>query len=281
MLVSGIYRIDIGPHFYYGSSRNISRRISSHKNGLSTGRHKNLRMLRAFKVYESFSWKIILKCQESELLVREQAYLDRYYGLRECLNLVSNAESPMSCPDARKRLGERNSNMFWSEEMKEKIAAAHRGSKHTEKQKLIWSKNRMRHLNANSRLSKKAVSEIIQLRASGELISVLSKKFKVHYTTIQRCLKVNGVKTTRPKKWTGVQRKAILEARRRNPNWNKREGRPGEDHSNAILTNKSVKWIRENSGKLSQADMAEKLGVSESTVGAVVQGRTWTHLPRA
>lgn len=76
----GIYRIRnvINDKCYYGSSKNIKKRWSKHKSQLKYNRHENILLQRAWNKYgeENFIFEIVELCNEIELLLVEQKYLD-------------------------------------------------------------------------------------------------------------------------------------------------------------------------------------------------------------
>jgi group I intron endonuclease len=76
----GIYRIRniVNNNCYYGSAKNIKRRWSKHKSQLKYNRHENIILQRAWNKYGSgkFVFEVIELCEEHELLVVEQKYLD-------------------------------------------------------------------------------------------------------------------------------------------------------------------------------------------------------------
>ncbi len=76
----GIYRIvnKINTNCYYGSSKNIEKRWIRHKKQLNDHTHINCILQRAWDKYGemNFSFEIIEECSISELLLKEQCYLD-------------------------------------------------------------------------------------------------------------------------------------------------------------------------------------------------------------
>lgn len=76
----GIYRIKnlINGKCYYGSSKNIEKRWSTHKRGLNTNTHINCILQRAWDKYgeNNFIFEIIEECDINILLETEQKYLD-------------------------------------------------------------------------------------------------------------------------------------------------------------------------------------------------------------
>jgi hypothetical protein len=51
---------------------------------------------------------------------------------------------------------------------------------------------------------------------------------------------------------------------------------PGEDHLCAKLTNKDVRYIYKS--KKRNCDIAEKFGITRSTVSDIRHGKSWKHL---
>jgi group I intron endonuclease len=76
----GIYKIEnlVNGKRYYGSSKNIDKRWSDHKNQLRAGKHGNYYLQRAWVKYgeDKFSFEIIEECMVETLLEREQHYLN-------------------------------------------------------------------------------------------------------------------------------------------------------------------------------------------------------------
>lgn len=76
----GIYRIKniLNEHCYYGSSKNIKRRWDKHKSQLKYNRHENIMLQRAWNKYgeNNFIFEVVELCEEYELLIIEQKYLD-------------------------------------------------------------------------------------------------------------------------------------------------------------------------------------------------------------
>ena len=76
----GIYRIRNlkNDKCYYGSSKNIDKRWKRHINELKKGIHHSVPLQRAWIKYSenNFIFEIVEECNEKELLLREQHYLD-------------------------------------------------------------------------------------------------------------------------------------------------------------------------------------------------------------
>lgn len=63
---------------YIGSSVNISYRTSRHLLGLKKGKHCNLHLQAAYNLGQKFSIEVLELCEETELVAREQFYIDQY-----------------------------------------------------------------------------------------------------------------------------------------------------------------------------------------------------------
>lgn len=72
----GIYLIQIGPHFYVGSSKNLHRRTYVHKSHLGKDIHKNKKMQNSFNKYSELCITILEYCAPENLIEREQHYID-------------------------------------------------------------------------------------------------------------------------------------------------------------------------------------------------------------
>lgn len=106
-MTCGIYRIEVGPHFYYGSSKDLRGRERTHRTSLRRGEHHNVRMQNSWNKYQEFSFSTVLECSPSDLLTLEQGFLDQFYGNEHCLNLAGIAGSPRGykhTPEAKARI---------------------------------------------------------------------------------------------------------------------------------------------------------------------------------
>lgn len=112
-LKSGVYRIEIGPNFYFGSAVNLVARRRQHFADLKAGRHPNQRMAAAFKKYGEAVFVVVGRCARSELLELEQDLLDRFFAHPRCMNLAPVAGN---C-----------SGVKHSEESRARMSSAHKG----------------------------------------------------------------------------------------------------------------------------------------------------------
>ena len=79
-MISGIYKIlnKETNDYYIGSSKNVHKRWTTHKNDLNKNNHHNSFLQRAWNKYgsENFIFEIVEKCDIELLLEKEQIYLD-------------------------------------------------------------------------------------------------------------------------------------------------------------------------------------------------------------
>jgi group I intron endonuclease len=91
---SGIYAIEhiATGRKYIGGACDFGGRWREHKYRLRKGAHHSLHLQRAWDKYgaEAFEFKVLLRCERSELLVQEQAFLDRF---KPELNILMTARS--------------------------------------------------------------------------------------------------------------------------------------------------------------------------------------------
>lgn len=93
--MKGIYKITIGPKFYYGQSVHLPRRRREHLLSLENNKHSNRYMQYAWDKYKDFIFEIIEIVDDASLLnEREQHYIDLFYSNDNCMNLARFAESP-------------------------------------------------------------------------------------------------------------------------------------------------------------------------------------------
>jgi len=126
--VCGIYEIRNikNGKSYYGSSNDIfGRRWPTHKNNLKKGTHDNSYLQRSYNKWgeDAFEIFVLEECSREELKDKEQVYLDKHFGRRECYNLSENADRPPA------NIG--RDNPMWgkplSEEAKKKLSEVRKG----------------------------------------------------------------------------------------------------------------------------------------------------------
>lgn len=91
----GVYRIQIGPYFYIGSSNNCEKRKKEHKRHLESGDHYNPKMLAVYRKYGDFNFKVIEQTDtELQCRQREKSYIDLHFNDKHCLNISTEALCP-------------------------------------------------------------------------------------------------------------------------------------------------------------------------------------------
>lgn len=102
---------------YIGSSKDIEKRIKTHFRKLKKGNHHCRYLQNAYNKYQkhSFVWSVTELCLESDLLVREQYYMDRFKNSKYNAALFSH--SPMK---GRKH----------SQKTLERLREVHKGNQH-------------------------------------------------------------------------------------------------------------------------------------------------------
>lgn len=103
----GIYALELDGKFYIGSSKNINKRVTEHKRLLRLGTHYNKTLQHAYNTCSTFKWHCIKECAVEELLVEEQALIDKELPV---LNESLSATYPKLTQEQidRKQSGERN-----------------------------------------------------------------------------------------------------------------------------------------------------------------------------
>jgi len=121
MLISGIYKLyfEDSCKFYIGSSKNINKRFSEHKNTIINNKHSNkyLQRLCLKTGVDKLKCKILATCPVEYLLKMEQWFIDN-------LNPELNLAKIVGRPPANRKRGYK-----MSEETKQNISKARTGQK--------------------------------------------------------------------------------------------------------------------------------------------------------
>ena len=133
--IVGIYRIGIEDgKCYIGSSVDIKRRWTAHRNKLRRGVHHSLPLQNAWNKYgeSAFVFEVIEECENDTLILREQFWID---SQKPAFNVAPAAGSPM--------LGRKH-----TQEARNRMSAARvgnqysKGFKHTDETKALMSASR-------------------------------------------------------------------------------------------------------------------------------------------
>ncbi|MCP4315742.1 MAG: hypothetical protein GY789_06910 [Hyphomicrobiales bacterium] len=139
----GIYGLHLAGQMYIGSSMNIEGRFSAHKSFLRYGTHRNGEMQRLYDDGYHITHEVLLECEEEDLLILEQASLDRHKpslnanliakrpSLQQRAAISQAKKGSTHSPESRARVSASNTGKRHSPEACAKIGAANRGRKHT------------------------------------------------------------------------------------------------------------------------------------------------------
>lgn len=96
---SGIYKItcSTNQYFYVGSAVNIKRRWEDHRRRLRTNTHYNHILQSTYNKYgeSTFVVELLELAPRDQLLLIENIYIKKSYGLPKCMNLTMDASAPM------------------------------------------------------------------------------------------------------------------------------------------------------------------------------------------
>lgn len=127
----GIYRITIGDKYYYGQSSRLKKRTNEHRSYLNRGCHPNKFMQAAYDKYQDYKYEIILYCDEDNLDMYEQKFLDEHYGLEDCMNLSKCAEATRRGHAMSEETKQKLRNRVITDEWRANIGRASKGRVHS------------------------------------------------------------------------------------------------------------------------------------------------------
>ena len=144
---SGIYKITIGPKYYFGQSLDVSMRKNQHTSKLFRDMHYNVYMQNAYNKYQEFKFEVVLYCDADNLDMYEQIFLDKYVGEKDCMNILANAYSSKGYKH--------------TDETRAKMSKIQTGRKHTEE-----TKAKMRKIATGRPVSEEARRKISETKRS-------------------------------------------------------------------------------------------------------------------
>lgn len=120
---------------YVGSSRNIKKRFQQHRIQLDENRHHSVLLQRAWNKHgsENFIFTKVLYCEKNDLLMYEQAFMDRYLPEYNILKVAGSRLGATASPETRLKHSEaakRTKNFYGKKhtpESIEKISAGRKG----------------------------------------------------------------------------------------------------------------------------------------------------------
>jgi len=108
--VCGLYKISIGPKFYYGSSKNLYNRAYQHVPELRSNKHKNPYMQKAYNKYQEVKFEVIAICEIEQRRELEHKLLQNVKKDTHCMNLTYRTEGPSDVKwskEARKNMSKK------------------------------------------------------------------------------------------------------------------------------------------------------------------------------
>ena len=248
--IVGVYSIycERNKKIYIGSSINILKRWSHHKDDLRSNTHHSKHLQRAWNRYkeESFVFKILEETSMEERINREQFYIDLFksYLRQNGFNLYPKAEG--------------SSGYKFSKQHIENLKKSHLGYHHTEIQKQRIADAHRGEKSHRAKLTTLQVQEIKKCLLSGNSQSSLSKEYNVTRSTISSIWK--------EKSWSHIEPHTpgtkIIPA--------------GEKHHNSKLTHEMVFQIKNQykSGKRI-FELVKEYNANYTTISDIIKGRTW------
>lgn len=108
--VCGLYKILIGPKFYYGSSKDLYNRAYQHIPELRHNKHKNPYMQNAYNKYKEVKFEVIAICEIEQRRELEHKLLQNVKSNTHCMNLTYRTEGPSDVrwsKEARKNMSKK------------------------------------------------------------------------------------------------------------------------------------------------------------------------------
>jgi len=127
-----IYRIDIGPKYYYGQTIRPKDRRTHHSAHLRRGTHCNPHMQNSYDKYGTFSFNLVLTVFDSANLDDiEQGFLDDHVDEKECMNVSRTASGKTFSEKFRSKISAAHKGRIVSAETRARISAAGKGRKYS------------------------------------------------------------------------------------------------------------------------------------------------------
>ena len=132
---SGIYQVNLGNGwFYIGSAIDLTRRKREHLRTLKFKIHVNSHMQNCWNKYSIFEFVILEECEITQLLLREQFFLDIHFDDPKNVNLQPIAGSCLGqvrSAETRAKMSAWQIGKVHSAETRAKISAANKGKVHS------------------------------------------------------------------------------------------------------------------------------------------------------
>lgn len=131
-----VYRIDVGTHFYIGSSVNFNRRRNAHLQLLKKCIHPNPILQNLYNKGYEIKFNILETHDDPELDIQkiEQLYLDNHFNNENCINICEKVgggvisknpkESAIKAEKTKRENGYYDNKIIFSEEHKKNLSKA-------------------------------------------------------------------------------------------------------------------------------------------------------------
>lgn len=201
-ICSGIYRIEhtLSGRSYIGSAVNLSRRAARHIADLTSGKHHNPKLQRAWYKYgpDAFSLAILELCEPEVLILREQHWID---SEKPAFNICKIAGSVLGIKRSPETIDlQRKVQQRAAKENRSAKAACARNASAVHKEKLISDQEYADRIRSIRAKTGRARAQKIVFDGEARTISEWARLLGIHRSTL----------VTRLKHW-GVER-AITEA---------------------------------------------------------------------
>lgn len=131
-----VYRIDVGNHFYIGSSTNYRRRIQSHFQKLKNNSHANPILQNLFNKGYELNFNILQEYDDVDTNIQdiEQNYLNIFFNDENCINICEKVgggavsrnpkEASKKAAQTKRENGYYDNKIIFSEEHKKNLSKA-------------------------------------------------------------------------------------------------------------------------------------------------------------
>ena len=252
---SGIYQIRniVNGKIYVGQTTDLATRRYGHFRLLEENQSHNPHLQNAYNKYgkDSFVFEVLIFCDVDMLDRFEQETCNRLhpeYNIRK--EVTSNRGHKVS------------------EETKRKISAKHKGIPKSDEVKEKISRTLMGHKNSDLSI------ELSRQRLLGNKWNIGRKQSQE-----EKDRRAQSIRNA----WKGRKRITPVEIGRKISAALKASAKAlrGEKNHKSVLTTKDVVEIRHlcNEGIITKAEAARRFGVSQTSIGHILKGRTWKHVP--
>lgn len=202
-----IYRIDIGPKYYYGQTKRLKTRKAEHFRKLRKGIHDNCYMQNSFNKYRRCSFVEVCTVLDIEDLDEvEQLFIDLHIDERDCLNMARVASSPPGMKgmnhslETRLKMSKAKLGKTLSEETRDKISRFQKGKviPKTARENMSGSLlGRSHSEEAKAKMSESSKGKVVSAEARARMSAVRTGRVMAEITKRKISERLNGAKRPR------------------------------------------------------------------------------------